>query len=62
MKKLAIAAVLSVAATSAFAGNMTEPMMEPAIVVEETSSSSAGGLVVPLMVVLAIAAVAASTN
>ncbi|MGO4914577.1 hypothetical protein [Pseudogemmobacter sp. W21_MBD1_M6] len=60
MKKLALAAVLSAAATNAFAGNMAEPVMEPVVVVEETSSSSAGGLLVPLMLVLAIAAVAAS--
>ncbi|MCB2129118.1 MAG: hypothetical protein KDE03_08580 [Rhodobacteraceae bacterium] len=60
MKKLALAAALSIAATSAFAGGMTEPVMEPAPVVEESSSSSAGGIVVPLLVLLLVAAAASN--
>ncbi|WP_211246279.1 hypothetical protein, partial [Cereibacter changlensis] len=42
---------LSVAATSAFAGGMVEPIMEPAVV-EAQTSSSAGGIVVPLLLLL----------
>jgi hypothetical protein len=57
MKKLALAAVLSVAATTAFAGGMAEPVMDPAVV-EATTSSSAGGIVVPLLLLLLIAAAA----
>lgn len=59
MKKLALAAALSIAGTSAFAGGMAEPIMEPAPVVEE-ASSSAGGIVVPLLLLLLVAAAASS--
>ena len=51
MKKIALAAALSVAATTAFAGGMAEPVMEPEVVAAETSSS-AGGIVVPLLLLL----------
>ena len=60
MKKIAFAAALALASTSAFAGGMSEPVMVPEVVVEETAQgSSGGGLVVPL-VLLAIIAAAAS--
>lgn len=64
MKKLALAAALSVAASAAFAGGMATPVMEPAPVVAEVqkTSSSAGGLVVPLLLLLVLAAAAASSN
>jgi hypothetical protein len=59
MKKLALAAALSVAATGAFAGGLAEPIMEPAIVVEETSGSS-GGIIIPLVLLaIVVAAIAA---
>ncbi|KAF0676348.1 hypothetical protein [Profundibacterium mesophilum] len=58
MKKIALAAALSVAATGAFAGNVAAPVMEPAVIVEETSSSS-GGIIVPLLLLAVIAVVAA---
>ncbi|MDH2326870.1 hypothetical protein [Falsirhodobacter xinxiangensis] len=64
MKKFALAAALSVAATSAFAGGMAEPVIEQPVmapaVVEEDTSSSAGGVVVPLLLLLVVAAAAAS--
>lgn len=65
MKKLALAAALSVAATSAFAGGhskmgkYSEPVIEPAVVVAETKSSS-GGIIVPLMLLLVVAAAVAA--
>ena len=59
MKKIALAAALSVAATTAFAGGMAEPVMEPEIVAAATSSS-AGGIVVPLLLLLVIAAAASN--
>ncbi|MEH7828690.1 hypothetical protein [Gemmobacter denitrificans] len=59
MKKLALAAVLSVAATTAFAGGVAEPVMEPEVV-EAATSSSAGGIVVPLLLLLVVAAAAAN--
>tara|TARA_R110000787_G_scaffold161878_1_gene275277 strand:- start:128 stop:313 length:186 start_codon:yes stop_codon:yes gene_type:complete len=59
MKKLALAAAMTVAASTAFAGGLAEPVpaMEP-VVVEQQTASSAGGIVVPLLLLLVIAAVA----
>lgn len=59
MKKLALAAVMTVAATTAFAGGMAEPAMEPEVV-EAATSSSAGGIVVPLLLLVVIAAAASN--
>ena len=59
MKKLALAAALTVVATASFAGGMAEPVMEPEIVAAATSSS-AGGIVVPLLLLLVIAAAASN--
>ena len=59
MKKFALAAALTLAASTAFAGGMVEPVMEPEIV-EHATSSSAGGVIVPLMLLLVVAAAAAS--
>ena len=59
MKKLVLAAALSIVATGAFAGGLEEPVMEPEIVVEEASSSSDGGILVPLTLLVIVAAVLA---
>ena len=59
MKKLALAAALSVAATSAFAGSYVEPVLEPVVIVEETTSS-AGGVIVPILALILIAAAIAA--
>ncbi len=61
MKKLALAAALSLTATSVFAGGPVEPIMEPEVIVEETSTSP-GGIVVPLVLLAVIAAVAATSH
>ncbi len=58
MKKIALAAALSVAATTAFAGGMAEPVMEPAVV--EAGASSSGGIILPLLLLVAVAAAVAS--
>ena len=60
MKKIALAAALSLAASTAFAGGMAQPVVEPApmVAATTTNSSSAGGIVVPLLL-LVVAAVAA---
>ena len=58
MKKLALAAALTFAGTSAFAGGPIEPIMEPQIIEEETGTS--GGIVVPLVLLAVVAAIAAS--
>lgn len=60
MKKFALATALSLAATSAFAGGMAEPVVEPEVVEAKSTSSSAGGIVVPLLVLLLVAAVASN--
>jgi hypothetical protein len=57
MKKIALAAALSVAATSAFAGGAVEPMATPEAVAGNTSSS-AGGYLVPLLLLVALAVAA----
>ena len=59
MKKVALAAALSFAATTAFAGTMEEPIVEPEVIVEDTSSS-AGGILVPLLFVALVAAAIAA--
>jgi hypothetical protein len=59
MKKFALAAAFTLAATSAFAGGMAEPVMEPEPVAKQ-ASSSAGGIVVPLLVLLLVAAAASN--
>ena len=59
MKKIALAAALTLAASTAFAGGVAEPTVAPAEVAE-TTSSSAGGMVVPLLLLLVVAAVASS--
>lgn len=58
MKKLALAAAVSLAASTAFAGGMAEPVMEPEVVVEKSSTS--GGVLVPLLLLLVVAAAVAS--
>lgn len=58
MKKIALAAALSLAASSAYAGGPVEPIMEPEVVVEDSGTS--GGIVVPLILLAVVAAVAAS--
>ena len=57
MKKIALAAALSLAATSAFAGGLAQPVVEPAVVQAATSSSS--GVLIPLLLLVIIAAAAA---
>jgi hypothetical protein len=59
MKNLALAAVLSLAATSAFADSAEAPVME-ATAVERMTASSAGGVVVPLLILLVLAAAVAN--
>jgi hypothetical protein len=60
MKKLVLAAAISAGASTAFAGGLSAPVMEPEIIVEETAGTTAGGIVVPLILLAVIAAVAVS--
>jgi hypothetical protein len=61
MKKIALAAALSVAATGAFAGGVVEPVIAP-VVIEENTSSSAGGILVPILALILIAAAVAAND
>ena len=58
MKKFVLAAAFAGAASTAFAGNVSEPIMEmaPVVVMEETAGSSSAGLIIPLILVVLIAA------
>ena len=59
MKKLVLAAALTGAASTAFAGNLSEPVVEAPVVMEETQSSSAGAWLPILMILIVAAAVTA---
>jgi hypothetical protein len=65
MKKVALAAALSVAATSAFAagprgGKLSDPVIEPPVIAQETGTS--GGFVVPLILLILVAAAVAASS
>lgn len=57
MKKLVLAAVLTAAASTAFAGSMADPVVEPEVVEAEASSSSSA-IWVPLLLLVIVAAAA----
>lgn len=59
MKKFALAAMLSVAASAGLAGGLEEPIVEPVIIEEDTSGSNAGW-VIPVILLALIGAAAAS--
>ena len=61
MKKLALAAVLAVVATGAYAGGVVEPVIIPEVIVEDTSTT-AGGILVPIIALVLIAAAVALNN
>ena len=62
MKKIALAAAFSLAATSVTAGSppKVEPQMEQDVVVEDTTATSDGGILVPLLFLVMIGAAAAN--
>lgn len=61
MKKLALAAALTAAASTAYAGSMADPVIEAPVVMEETTAgSSANGILVPLLLLAVVAAVVAN--
>jgi hypothetical protein len=59
MKKTLAALTLCLSASTAFAGGIAEPVMEPEVVAAATSSSAAG-VIVPLLLLLVIAAALSS--
>lgn len=63
MKKLVLAAAISLAATSAFAGNLKKPVMEAPVAVQEAKkTSSSSPIVVPLILLAIVVAAVASSN
>lgn len=58
MKKFALAAAFAAASTTAFAGTIEEPIVEP-VIVEETSGTGSAW-VIPVILLALIAAAAAS--
>jgi len=60
MKKLVLAAALAGFASTASAGSIAEPIVEP-VIIEETQQGSSGGIVLPLLLLVLVgAAIAAS--
>lgn len=67
MKSIALAAAFTLAATTAFAGSLAEPIVEAPVEEAEPASSSAGssgggGAVIGIVVLLAIGAALAASN
>ncbi len=64
MKSIALAAAFTLAATTAFAGSLAEPVVEAPVAEPEASSSSAGSssATVPIIVLLVIAAAVAASS
>lgn len=62
MKKLVLAAALSAAASTGFAGNLSEPVIEAPVIVEETNASSSATAVWVPLVLLAIVAAAIAAD
>lgn len=63
MKKLVtLASVLTLTAGAAFAGGMSEPVVEAEPIVIEDAPSSNMGLLIPALLVLAIAAAASDSS
>ena len=58
MKKLVLAAAFTAAASTAFAGNVSDPVIEAPLIVEEATGSSSG-IILPLLVLLLVAAAVA---
>ena len=60
MKNLILAGALTLTATSAFAGALTDPIVEPTVIIEEASASSSHGILVPIMLLIALGVAVAS--
>ena len=59
MKKLVLAAALTAAASTAYAGSLADPVIEAPVIVEEAVGSS-GGVVLPLILLALVAAAVAT--
>ena len=59
MKKVVLAAALSALAPTAFAGNPSDPIIEPPLIVEHTTGTSCSGILLPLVLLALVAAAVA---
>ena len=59
MKKLVLAAALTAAASTAYAGNLEEPVVEAPVVVEETQGATQG-IILPLILLVVVGAAVAA--
>jgi hypothetical protein len=59
MKKLVLAAALTAAASTAYAGSLADPVIEAPVIVEEATGSSSG-ILIPLILLAVVAAAVAS--
>lgn len=59
MKKLVLAAAFTAAASTAFAGNLSEPVVEAPVIVEQATGTSQG-IILPLVLLVLVAAAVAS--
>lgn len=55
MKKLVLAAALTAAASTGFAGSLADPVIEAPVIIEEATGSSTGVLL-PLVLLVVVAA------
>ncbi len=62
MKPTALIIGLMVSANASFAGNLTEPVIEPEVIAEDTAATSSGGLLIPIFLVILLAAAASSSG
>ncbi|MDG1008500.1 MAG: hypothetical protein P8O69_00915 [Amylibacter sp.] len=60
MKKIALATVMAMVASTAFSGDVSEPVVDVVEVVEDSSSSS--GVLLPALAMLLIGALVASSD
>ena len=58
---ITLAAIAGLSASTAFAGGMAEPMMEPEVISEEAAASS-GGYVLPLILLAILVGIASGSS
>lgn len=56
MKNLILAGAISLIATSAFAGALTDPIVEPDVIIEAATTSSSQGIIVPIFFLIMLGA------
>ncbi len=59
-KTLALALVVIVAGSAAYAGALVDPIVEPIVIVEEAAAGTAAGWLVPLILVVLLGAALAN--